>query len=145
MPFKIRSTSQTAAFGYLQDAHEVRYWALMIDLFQEWRANTPARLSGDMVLHMLNSIRLDMLGATEILLQELEKVNNGDAEAIQPILRGVYARLDLLESTWDCQTASLESQELLSLSLTDPAKPCFRETIWREMKSCVMRVQYRKT
>lgn len=98
---------------YLQDAFEVPYWELMLDFFLRWRANSKT-LSGDVVLRVLDSVKLDVLDGKRRLLDELENLKGSDEEDIEPILKGINARIAVLQSVWDSTTSNLEKDDALA-------------------------------
>lgn len=73
---------------YLQDALEVPYWEFIVDLFLGWRANSKA-LSGDVVLCVLDNVKLDILDRKRYLLYELEELEGKDKEDKTPIVKGI--------------------------------------------------------
>lgn len=98
---------------YLQDALEVPYWEFMVDLFLGWRANSKA-LGGDVVLLVLDNVKLDVLDGKRHLLDELEELEGKDKEDITPIVKGIDARIRVLESMWDKTTSNLEKDDFLA-------------------------------
>jgi hypothetical protein len=111
---------------YLQDALEAPYWEFMIDLFLGWRANSKA-LSGDVVLHVLDNVKLDVLDGKSRVLDELEnlKDNLTDKEKIDIllILKGIDARIQVLESVWDETTSNIEKDDSLASLFETTRKP----------------------
>lgn len=98
---------------YLQDALEVPYWEFMVDLFLGWRANSKA-LSGDIVLRVLDNVKLDVLDGKRHLLDELEELEDKDKEDITPIVKGIDTRIRVLESIWDKITSNLEKDDFVA-------------------------------
>lgn len=99
--------------NYLQDALEVPYWEFMVDLFLGWRANSKA-LGGDVVLRVLDNVKLDVLDGKRHLLDDLEKLEGEDKDDITPIVKGIDARIRVLESMWDHTTSNLEKDDFLA-------------------------------
>lgn len=104
--FTTRHGREHEILYYLQDAFEVPYWEFMLDLFLRWRVNSTA-LSGDVVLRVLDSVKLDLLDGKRQLLDELGHLSADKREDIGPILKGIDARIKLLESVWDGATSNL--------------------------------------
>lgn len=104
--FTIRHGRVHEIMYYLQDAFEVPYWELMLDLFLQRRVNSTG-LIGDAILRVLDSVKLDLLEGRRHLLDELGRLSRDARDGISPILRGVDARIELLESVWDGATSNL--------------------------------------
>lgn len=110
--FTVRHGRDHEIMYYLQDALEVPYWEFMLDLFLQRRANSTS-LSGDFVLRVLDSVKLELLDERCQLLKELGLLSPDDMEDIGPILKGVDARIKLLESVWDGSTSNLYQKHFL--------------------------------
>ncbi|KAK3207537.1 hypothetical protein GRF29_103g1324892 [Pseudopithomyces chartarum] len=110
---------------YLQDVYEVPYWDLMMTLFSKWRANSRS-LSGDVVMHVLNSIKLDVREKKARLGKEMRALSEAEKEEIAPIIRGIDARLEILGSMWDNNTSNFEIDNML----TPFANTAVQETVW---------------
>ena len=82
---------------YLQDALEIPYWEFMIDIFLGWKANSNS-LSGEVVLRVLHSAKIDLLDERRRLLDDMASLRKQDAEDIAPIIGGIDARIEVLES-----------------------------------------------
>lgn len=104
--FAVRPGRDYEILSYLQDAFEVPYWELMLDLFLQRRANSTA-LSGDVVLRVLDSVKLELLDERCQLLNEVGLLSPVDRDDISPILKGIEARIKVLESVWDAPTSKL--------------------------------------
>ena len=107
---------------YLQDAYEAPYWDLMMTLFSKWRVNSRS-LSGDVVVHALNSIKLDIKEKKARLGDEMRALSESEKEEIAPILRGIDARLEILGSIWDNNTSSFEIDDMLTCMFESKAEP----------------------
>jgi hypothetical protein len=92
---------------YLQDALELPYWEFMLDLFLVWRANSTS-LSGEILLRVLYSIKLDLLDGQRALLDEIVASKVDDEESLAPVMEGIRARMKILDSVWDHTTFSLD-------------------------------------
>jgi hypothetical protein len=92
---------------YLHDALEIPYWEFMIDIFLGWKANSNS-LSGDVVLRVLHSAKLDLLDGRCHLLDDIASLQAGDAEDIAPIIDGIDARIEILDSLWNSGSSYLD-------------------------------------
>lgn len=113
IPVFIVTHRRDEILNYLQDALEVPYWGFMVDLFLGWRANSKA-LGGDVVLRVLDNVKLDVLDGKRHLLDELEELEAKDKEDITPIVKGIDARVRVLESMRDNTTSNLEKDDFLA-------------------------------
>lgn len=93
---------------YLRDALEVPYWEFMLDLFLGWRANAK-HMAGEIVLRVLHSLKLEILDARRHLLNDIKSVSGQEKLDISVILKGIDARINILESVWDSQSSSAEA------------------------------------
>lgn len=107
---------------YLQDVYEVPYWDLMMTLFSKWRANSRS-LSGDVVMHVLNSIKLDVREKKARLGKEMRALSEAEKEEIAPIIRGIDARLEILGSMWDNNTSNFEIDNMLTRMFESKVEP----------------------
>ncbi|OOQ91749.1 hypothetical protein PEBR_09359 [Penicillium brasilianum] len=98
--FHITHRRDQEIFEYLQDAFEVPYWELMLDLFLQWRANSRS-LSGDIVLKVLGSLEREIKTGRRQLLSDLEAQSEDKLEDLAPILEGIDARLAVLGTVCD--------------------------------------------
>ena len=98
---------------YLQDAYEIPYWDLMMNLFSSWRVNSKS-LSGDVVIHVLNSVKLDIKEKKTRLGDVMRSLSQSEKDEIAPILKGIDARLDTLGSFWDNNASNFEIDDMLS-------------------------------
>jgi hypothetical protein len=101
---------------YLQDAFEVPYWEFVLERLRVSRANART-LSGDVVIRVLESFKIDVLIARQHVLSELANLPDSQKENIQPILSGIDLRVSTLESLWDDGVSSLERDELIAAVL----------------------------
>lgn len=103
---------------YLQDAFEVPYWKFMLGLFSRWRDNSKS-LSGQVLLHVLDSVKLELLNKKHRLEEDLQSLEASDVENISPILEGINLRIQVLEGIWDDTTSYLDDKyEYLSSIFT---------------------------
>lgn len=98
--FNITHRRDQEIFEYLQDAFEVPYWELMLDLFLQWRANSRS-LSGDIVLKVLSSLEREIKTGRRQLLSDVEAQSEDKLEDLSPILEGIDARLAVLGTVCD--------------------------------------------
>lgn len=114
--FHISHRRDQEIFEYLQDAFEVPYWELMLDLFLQWRANSES-LSGDIVLKMLDSLEREIRSARRQILNDLKMQSEDSLENIAPILEGIDARLAVLGTVCDMNgPLLLELEDLVTAS-----------------------------
>jgi hypothetical protein len=92
---------------YLQDALEIPYWEFMIDIFLGWKANSNS-LSGDVVLRVLHSAKLDLLDGRRHLFDDIASLRSADKEDIAPIIDGIDARIEILDSLWNSGSSYLD-------------------------------------
>jgi hypothetical protein len=114
---------------YLQDALELPYWEFMLELFLMWRANSTS-LSGEILLRVLYSLKLDLLDGQSALLDEIGHSKADDEQSLAPILEGIHARMKVLDSVWDHTTSSLDrthSITVASLATSSAASPVTAE------------------
>lgn len=78
----------------------------MLDLFLQRRANSTP-LSGEVVLRVLDSVKLELLDERCQLWNEVGLLSPHDRDDISPILKGIEARVKVLESVWDGPTSKL--------------------------------------
>jgi hypothetical protein len=109
---------------YLQDALEIPYWEFMIYIFLGWNANSNS-LSGDVVLRVLHSAKLDLLEGRRHLLDDIASLQAEDAEDIAPIINGIDARIDILDSLWNSGSSILDDMHhsLVSFLEQPPQSP----------------------
>lgn len=98
--FNITHRRDQEIFEFLQDAFEVPYWELMLDIFLQWRANSES-LSGDIVLKVLDSLEREIRTARRQLLNDLAMQSDDSLESLAPILAGIDARLAVLGTVCD--------------------------------------------
>lgn len=134
--FNITHRRDQEVFEYVQDAFEVPYWELMLDMFLQWRANSE-NLSGDIVLKVLESLEREIKTARRHLLNDLDMQTEDSPESLAPILEGVDARLAVLGTVFDMnEPLLLELGDLFTASAhpeatsseePQPAEPFGRE------------------
>ncbi|EUC42962.1 hypothetical protein COCMIDRAFT_28472 [Bipolaris oryzae ATCC 44560] len=103
--FTITQRRDEETLHYLQDALEIPYWEFMVDIFLGWKANSSA-LSGDVVLRVLHSTKLELLDGRRRLMDEMATLQGDDAEDIAPIIDGIDARIRVLDSLWDSASSN---------------------------------------
>lgn len=104
--FAVRPGRDYEILYCLQDAFEVPYWEFMLDLFLQRRAHSTA-LSGEVVLRVLDSVKLELLDERCQLWNEVGLLSPHDRDDISPVLKGIEARVKVLESVWDGPTSKL--------------------------------------
>ncbi|XP_014557279.1 hypothetical protein COCVIDRAFT_97476 [Bipolaris victoriae FI3] len=103
--FTVTQRRDEEILHYLQDALEIPYWEFMVDIFLGWKANSSA-LSGDVVLRVLHSTKLELLDGRRRLMDEMAALQGDDAEDIAPIVDGIDARIKVLDSLWDSASSN---------------------------------------
>jgi hypothetical protein len=143
--FTITGGNNQETLQYLQDASEVYYWELMQKLFLNWRANKKS-LSGDVVLRVLNDVKIDVQDRRQRLEGVLAKLEGDQKEDVAPILRGIDARVRVLDGFWDDSTSSIERDEALaamfdkgkSLSPVVPTSQiATKDTQYKNVRACI--------
>lgn len=66
------------------------------------------------MLLVLDNVKLDVLDGKRHLLDKLEELEGKDKEDITPIVKGIDARIQVLESMWDKTTSNLEKDDFLA-------------------------------
>ncbi|KAJ5895612.1 hypothetical protein N7495_007303 [Penicillium taxi] len=84
-------------FEYLQDAFEVPYWELMLDIFLQWRNNSRS-LSGDVVLKVLESLKREIKTGYRQLLEDIHTQSKDSPGDLAPIIEGIDARIAVLDT-----------------------------------------------
>ena len=105
--FTITQRRDEEVLHYLQDALEIPYWEFMVDIFLGWKANSNS-LSGDVVLRVLHSAKLDLLDGRRRLLDEIAPLQGDDVENIAPIIDGIDARITVLDRLWNSSSSDLD-------------------------------------
>ena len=105
--FTITQRRDDEIMCYLQDALEIPYWEFMVDIFLGWKANSNS-LSGDVVLRVLHSAKLDLLDGRRRLLDEIASSQADAAEDLAPIIDGIDARITILDSVWNSTSSNLD-------------------------------------
>jgi hypothetical protein len=114
--FVITTGHDQIMLRYLQDAFEVPYWDFVLERLHVSRSNART-LSGEVVIRVLESLKIDVLVARQHVLNELTALPDSEKESIQPILSGIDLRVSTLESLWDDGVSSLERDELIAAVL----------------------------
>lgn len=117
--FMITNASTDARLRYLQDAFEVPYWKLILDAFLIHRANSKI-FDGDVVLTVLNSARMTVLEHRHQLEKDLKRTDAKELQHITPIMRGIDARLAVLENALSSEESSFEQQDMLERLFETP-------------------------
>ena len=114
--FSVTHRRDQEIFEYVQDAFEVPYWELMLDLFSQWRANSKS-LSGDIVLKVLDSLEREIRTARRQLINDLDAQSKDSLESLAPMLAGIDARLAVLGTVCDMNgPLLLEMEDLFTAS-----------------------------
>lgn len=103
LPFKIITRRDQEAFQYLQDALEVPYWELMLDLFVVWQVNQRS-YTVDAIIRVLHSIALEV---RQNLVADLGSESGEDEKKMGPIIEGINARLEVLDGVWNTEASRL--------------------------------------
>ncbi|EMD86328.1 hypothetical protein COCC4DRAFT_135016 [Bipolaris maydis ATCC 48331] len=103
--FTVTQRRDEETLHYLQDALEIPYWEFMVDIFLGWKANSSA-LSGDVVLRVLHSTKLELLDGRRRLMDDMAALQGDDSEDIAPIIDGIDARIKVLDSLWDSASSN---------------------------------------
>lgn len=114
--FNITHRRDQEIFEYLQDAFEVPYWELMLDIFLHWRANSIS-LSGDIVLRVLEGLEREIRTGRRQLISDINGQSEDTLEDLAPILEGIDARLKVLGTVCDMnEPLLLEMKDLVTAS-----------------------------
>jgi hypothetical protein len=100
---------QEQLLHYLQDSFETPYWQFMLDLFLQQSGSSPS-LSATVVFRVLSSFKTEILHKRSVI--QRAALARNCAEDIEPLLRGIDARVAVLEEVWDRDTSELEGSEL---------------------------------
>jgi hypothetical protein len=111
--FTITAGNNRETMQYLQDAYEVHYWEITGDMFFKWRANNKT-LSSDLVLRVLNDVKIEVLGCRKRLWEALQGLQGEQSEDIAPIMEGIDSRIRVLDGFWDISTSSIEQAEAIA-------------------------------
>jgi hypothetical protein len=119
--YDITDCTQEDLLHYLQDAFEIPYWQFMLDLFLQENVNSRS-LSATAVFRVLSSLKLEVLNKREGIRRDLAASKDSRREDIEPLMRGIDARVAVLEEAWYKETFEFEAGELLG-GLFRPSDP----------------------
>lgn len=122
LEFSVTNTTVEMLMRYLQDANEVLYWKLMLDSFLKDRTNRRS-FSDDLVLCVLNNVMIAVMDEKRRLVEGLQEANSDELISAAPILKGINARLSVLEEALNGETFGLEQQDMLEKLFDTPKKP----------------------
>lgn len=104
--FKTTDCAQDELLHYLQDSFETPYWQFMLSLFLQQNVNSRS-LSATVVFRILSSLKIEVLHRVDLIRRDLSTT-----EDIEPLMRGIDARVKVLEQAWHSDTSELEASEL---------------------------------
>lgn len=104
--FDITDCAQDELLHYLQDSFETPYWQFMLNLFLQQNINSRS-LSATVVFRVLSSLKIEILHRRDLIRRDLTT-----SEDIEPIMKGIDARIKVLEDVWHKDTSELEASEL---------------------------------
>ncbi|KAF1838922.1 hypothetical protein BDW02DRAFT_626744 [Decorospora gaudefroyi] len=116
--FTITQRRDEEILHYLQDALEIPYWEFMVDIFLGWKANLES-LSGDAVLRVLHSTKLELLDGRRRLLDDMVTLQGDEVEDIAPILDGIDARIAILGSLWNSASSNFDDAHYSLVALLE--------------------------
>jgi hypothetical protein len=117
--YDVTDCTQKKLLHYLQDYFEIPYWQLMLDLFLQ-QSGSPPSLSATVVFRVLSSLKTEILHKRSVIRRATLEGNR--AEDIGPLLKGIDARVAVLEDVWHKDTSDLEASELFQ-ALFQTTKP----------------------
>lgn len=97
--FNIITRRDQEAFQYLQDALEVPYWELMLDLFVVCQVNQRS-YTVNAITRVLHSIALEV---RQNLIADLGSKSGEDIKKMGPVIEGINARLEVIDSVWNTE------------------------------------------
>jgi hypothetical protein len=109
--YDITDCSPEDLLHYLQDTFEIPYWQFMIDLFLQQNVNSRS-LSATVVFRVLSSLKIEVLHRRDVIRKELAASQNDRGEDIEPLMKGIDARVKVLEQAWHKDTFELEASDL---------------------------------
>lgn len=95
---------------YLQDALEIPYWQLVIDLFLDWRESNTNNMLATAILHMLRNKAISCRRKTEEL-RRVASLDTDDQEGLFVLLQSIKKRLGFLEKSLEMAMPSNEGLE----------------------------------
>jgi hypothetical protein len=129
--YEITDCTQEDLLHYLQDAFEVPYWQIMLELFLQQNANSRS-LSANVVFRVLSSFKMEVLQRRDVIQRDLKSLEKSRVEDIEPLTRGIDARIAVLEDAWHKDISDLEAcgpfQALFSSLETDHSSTSLEET-----------------
>jgi hypothetical protein len=107
--FSSTNVDTDADLHYLQDALEVHYWRLILNVFlMERGKGNSGNFIGEIVLSVLNNIRLSVIDEKRRLVDGLKGQGNPESGEIDLIIKGIDQRLKILESALDRESWALD-------------------------------------
>jgi hypothetical protein len=104
--FDITDCAQDELLHYLQDSFETPYWQFMLNLFLQQNVNSRS-LSATVVFRVLSSLKIETIHRRDLIRRDLST-----SEDIEPLMKGIDARIKVLEDVWHKDTSELEASEL---------------------------------
>lgn len=101
--YNITDCTQEELLHYLQDSFEIPYWQLMLYLFLQQNVNSRS-LSGTVVFRVLSRLKIEILHKRDV----------------KPLMRGIDARIAVLEDVWHKDTSAFEASELFQAPFRTP-------------------------
>jgi hypothetical protein len=120
VPYDITDCTRDELLQYLQDSFEIPYWEFMLKLFSQQHANSRS-LSAMAVFRVLSSLKIEILHRRHLIRNDL-------SEDIEPLMKGIDARIKVLDQAWNKDTSELEASKLYqslfeTLELDRPTSP----------------------
>jgi len=112
---------QEQMLNYLQDSFEIYYWQFMLDLFLQQSVNSRS-LSATVVIRVLSSYKIEILHKTDVIRRHLAASGNKSGDEIEPLMKGIDARIAVLEGVWNKGMSDLEASDLFQ-SVFQAIKP----------------------
>jgi len=109
--YDITDCSPEDLLHYLQDTFEIPYWEFMLDLFLQQNVNSRS-LSATVVFRVLSSLKIEVLHRRDVIRKDLATSQNDRGENIEPLMKGIDARVKVLEQAWHKDTFELEASDL---------------------------------
>jgi hypothetical protein len=106
--YDITDCTQEDMLHYLQDAFEIPYWRFMLDLFLQQNVNSRS-LSATVVFRVLSSLKIEILHRRDAIRRDVAASQNGRREDTEPLMKGIDARVKVLEQVWHKDTFELEA------------------------------------
>lgn len=117
--YEITDCNQKELLRYLQDAFEIPYWEMMLELFLQQNANSRS-LSATVVFRILSSFKIEVLQRKDIIRRDLVSSKETSLEDIEPLMKGIDARIAVLEDAWHEDISQLEASETFQALFQSP-------------------------